>query len=138
MPKKITVEFILADEEFEEFGKDFVRAENVSRNEGNKRDENNEVHMAASIIQFLCYDDGEMDGTFVVTKVEPTADDAVTQAIVATGNTTITLTQDQYRVLQTVNALYLANVMGNGELPDKDDDTLAELVSLIGIPKGSV
>jgi hypothetical protein len=67
--KRILVEFIIDDESFEDIGKPCLNDDNKHREPENQRDENNPVHVAAALIQALCYDDGDMDGTFLIKEV---------------------------------------------------------------------
>jgi hypothetical protein len=72
--KRILVEFVIDDESFEDIGKPCLRQDNLYRDDEDKRNEDNPVHVAASLIQALCYDDGEMDGTFVIKEVTDTSE----------------------------------------------------------------
>lgn len=133
MTKRIVVEFLMDDEDFEDHGPRLLELDNQYRPNENKRDPANLIHQAAAIVQAFCFDDGQMDGVFLVRRVEE-VDTIIAHEAQVSGNVTVTFSADQFRVLQQVNDDYLSMIMGNGDLSDDDDDKLSELVAIIGYP----
>ena len=129
MAKRILVEMLMEDDEFEEFGPRLLELDNEHRPDERKRDLHNFVHQAAAIVQAFCYDDGAMGGEFIVKSVE-----TVSTCEPEAGTEVLYFSAEEMRVLRDVNDSHLSMLMGSGELSDADDDVLSAIVDKIGYP----